>query len=304
MLSRQALIVAATLAAGGILTAVGKPDPDVSYTSAGELWWDVIRDADGFGMQLSRVSTREEIDAGTRLATAYTNAVTMSPVWQVYVSSVGHRVAQTVGRKDIPYLFHVVDDETINAFSLAGGHIFIHRGLLDNMRSEAELASVLGHEIAHVDRRHSVERLQYELRMMRLGLADLGKVLNVMRGFEAQGFAQYQEFEADSDGLRLMVNAGYEPEAALNLMRRVFGAGSARSKAQTPIDEIARVASATVFGYFRTHPPTRERLQHMQHEIERYRTMYAGKTLYRGTENFGRRVPMTARQFPAEAIPQ
>lgn len=303
MLSRQALIVAVVLVAAAVLTALGKPDPDVLYTSAGELWWDVVRDADGFGLQLSRVSTKEEIDAGTRLANEYARGLTLSPVWQVYVSSVGRRVAQTVGRKDIPYHFHVIEDETVNAFSLAGGQIFVHRGLLDSTQSEAELASVLGHEIAHVDRRHSIERLQYELRMKRLGLGELGQLADLLRSLEAQGFAQYQEIEADEDGLRLMFNAGYDPEAAFALMSRIFATG-VQGRAQTPLEEIARVASATVFGYFRSHPPTQERLRHMRQAIDRYRKASAGRTLYRGVENFGRRIPMSDRQFPGELVRQ
>jgi predicted Zn-dependent protease len=304
MLSRQALIVAAVLAAGAALTAAGNPDPGVLYTSAAELWWDVVRDADGFGLQLSRVSTKEEIGAGARLANAYTLGLTLSPVWQVYVSSVGRHVAQAASRKDIPYQFSVIEDATVNAFSLAGGYIFVHRGLLDSMQSEAELASVLGHEIAHVDRRHSIERLQYELRMKRLGLGELGQLAGLLRSLEAQGFAQYQEIEADEEGLRLMFQAGYDPEAAFALMSRIFTPGVVRGAAQTPVEEIARVASATVFGYFRSHPPTGERLRRMRQAIEGYRKAAAGKTLYRGVENFGRRVPMSNRQFPGETVRQ
>ena len=86
-----------------------------------------------------------------------------------YVEALGKRLASYSPRQDVEYSFHVVDSKAITAFALPGGHVAVTTGMLDGfLESEAELAVILGHEMAHVDRRHCIERYQYILTLDRV----------------------------------------------------------------------------------------------------------------------------------------
>lgn len=229
----SALLAALLLAAGGALTWTARPDRDVNMSAVGELWADIFRDADSFGLQLTRVSAREEMDLGRRIAARIVRANTTVPMWEVYVNTVGQSVARHAGRKDIRYEFHVIAAPARNAFSLPGGQIFLYTGLLEQMKTEAELAGVLGHEIAHVDRRHCIERFQYRMRLRKLGLDDIGPLVQIGRSLLTVGYSQYQELEADSEGLRMSLAEGYDPNGVIDLFARLF-AGSGRHGIRAP----------------------------------------------------------------------
>jgi predicted Zn-dependent protease len=139
---------------------------------------------------------------------------------QVYVSKLGLRLAAASERPDLPWSFTVVDDPVVNAFALPGGQIFVTRGILAHFNSEAELASVLGHEIGHVTARHSVEQMSTaQLANLGLGVAMIASEdVRPYAGMAAQGlqlmflkFSRDDESESDELGLRYMTNAGYDP---------------------------------------------------------------------------------------------
>ena len=161
-------IVLALLAAGAVLATRGTADPDVSLSSLVELWSDALRDADQVGMKLTRVSDAEEMRIGSDLARGITE--TEDEADTAYVKAVAQPLLAHVRRQGIHYEFHVIESPQINAFALPGGQIFVMRGLLDFVDSEAELAAVLGHEISHVDLRHCIERYQYEAKLEKAGL--------------------------------------------------------------------------------------------------------------------------------------
>ena len=81
------------------------------------------------------------------------------PAVQAYVSELGMRMAKASERPNLPWEFHVVNDASVNAFALPGGYIFVSRGLMTSINDEAELATVVGHEIGHVTNRHSVQQI-------------------------------------------------------------------------------------------------------------------------------------------------
>src|SRR6185437_177945 len=163
-------------------------------------------------------------------------------------------------RAEDPYFF--------NAYALPGGYVVVGRGLLEWIASEDELAAVLGHEIAHVDDRHSIARLQYELASRKLGLGDLYALGAPAVDLFKAGYAKDQELEADRDGLGFAVAAGYSPVGALDLMKRFEKLESDYSEhAASPIGEFAEVPFSALVEYFRSHPPAAERLAMLQREI-------------------------------------
>jgi len=301
----SAILVAALLATGAILTAIGNPEREVSFSSVGELWADVFRDADQFGLQLSRVSAQEEMDLGRKIAANLHRSNSSVSAWDAYVQAVGKLLVKHVRRKEIQYEFHVIDAPVQNAFAVPGGHIFIYRGLLASMESEAELAAVLGHEIAHVDSRHCIERFQYQLRLRKLGFGDLGAVLDIARIIPSMSYAQYQELEADSLGLSYVLAEGYDPRGGIDLFTRLFRNSTEfarKASGSTPLEVLAELAQGAAGDYFRSHPATSERIRRMAAKASQYARSHAGERVYRGVENLQRKVPRSQQEFASERI--
>ncbi|RMH15510.1 MAG: peptidase M48, partial [Gemmatimonadetes bacterium] len=141
-----------------------------------------------------------------------------APELTAYVRDLGLRLAAVSERPDLPWSVRVLDDPTVNAFALPGGFLFVTRGLLASLDSEAELAGVLGHEIGHVTARHSAERLsRQQLQSLGLGLGmvlstDLrrvGDLVSTGLALVDLRFSRGDELEADHLGARYMARAGY-----------------------------------------------------------------------------------------------
>lgn len=147
---------------------------------------------------------------------------------QAYVSAVGQRVATTGHRPDLDYVFTVLDSPEINAFALPGGYVYITRGLMAYLNSEAELAGVLGHEVGHITARHGV-RQQSASQATELGvgllsifvpqIGALGRQAASLLGTAlVRGYGRDQELEADRLGAEYLARAGYDPEAIISLL--------------------------------------------------------------------------------------
>jgi predicted Zn-dependent protease len=219
---------------------------------------------------LFQVSTDQEIGIGQK---AFPKAVQQmggefsDPAVNSYVNQVGQRLGRISPRPGLPYEFKVVNDSTPNAFALPGGYVAITRGLLVNLENEAQLASVLGHEIGHVTARHSVQGMQRGA-LLNLGLAVLSGVtgqasygpLAQQAGQLAAGlldntYSREQEREADRLGVDYMVAAGYNPRGAVQLQEYFY---RQVEKGAEPM---------WLSGLFRTHPFSKERMLDLQSYI-------------------------------------
>jgi predicted Zn-dependent protease len=142
------------------------------------------------------------------------------PALQEYVNEVGQKLVAVCSRKDIAYYFKVVDSQDINAFALPGGFIYVTRGILAMMNSEAELAGVLGHEIGHVVGRDSANMISQQTWFQIVALAgmaaspttrELAMAGNMLFDALMLGYGREKEFLADSQGVDYMFKAGYDP---------------------------------------------------------------------------------------------
>src|SRR5581483_11154456 len=160
------------------------------------------------------------------------------------------------------YRFHYIGDAGfINAFAVPGGHVFIGAGLLSFMDSEDELASVLAHEIEHIDHYHAAERLQTRVTLQKLPAG--GALAAIPIELFQAGYAKEQESEADVDGVNLLWLAGYAPVGALRMFEKFekYGPATPTRKAASPAGEVLHIAGDLLAGYFRSHPLAREREQ-------------------------------------------
>ena len=142
------------------------------------------------------------------------------PAMQEYVNNVGQKLVEVCARKNIKYHFTVLDSPDVNAFACPGGYIYVTRGILAIMNSEAELAGVLGHEVGHVVGRDSANMISQQSMFQVLALAGMAAGSTsrelAMAGsmlFEAMmlGYGREKEFLADSQGVEYMFRAGYDP---------------------------------------------------------------------------------------------
>lgn len=190
--------------------------------------------------QLMLVSRDQEIAMGQQGAEQVRASIGLveDQALQDYVSEIGLAMAEDTERPDLPWSFQVADDPVINAFALPGGPTYVTRGILAYFNSEAELATVLGHEAGHITARHSAEQMSRQ--QLYGGLAGLGAAVfeagDLARGLLGAGlnvlFLQYgrdDERQADRLGLRYLTSRGYDPSEAVDvfemLARQSEGSG-------------------------------------------------------------------------------
>src|SRR5256885_141359 len=153
------------------------------------------------------------------------------------------RLAATSERPNLPWTFRVVDDPVVNAFALPGGFIFVTRGILAHVNSEAELAGVVGHEIGHVTARHSVSQMSKQ-QLAQLGLAvgalaspDVGRYAGVASQALGVVFLKYSrddESQADELGLRYMRRATYDPREMPHVFEMLARVSQAQGGGRVP----------------------------------------------------------------------
>jgi predicted Zn-dependent protease len=193
--------------------------------------------------ELALVSEGQEIELGKQADRDVIASVGLYPDerWQRYVQGLGTAIAAHSERPNLPWTFRVVDDPAVNAFAIPGGFVYVTRGILAHLNSEAELVAVLGHEIGHVTARHSVSQMsKAQLAQLGLGVAlILSPDARPYGDLAAQGlgllflkFGRADESEADRLGLGYMLERGYDPremEHVFETLDRVSrSAGSGR----------------------------------------------------------------------------
>ncbi len=189
---------------------------------------------------------------------------------QQYVAAVGRRLALQSHRPDLEFRFALINDSSPNAFALPGGYIAVTRGLLTGLSNEAELAAVLGHEIAHVTARHGVQGMQRNALLSTAvgllgGMADssgYGGLISQAGGVAAnlldKRYSREQESESDRLGIDYMVKAGYDPAGAIQLQEYFYR-------------EVEQGADPRwLEGLFRSHPFSAQRLEENRRYVARH----------------------------------
>ena len=186
-----------------------------------------------------------------------------------YVKEVGNKMAEVSHRPNLEYHFHIIDSPEINAFALPGGYVYVNRGLLTYLNSEADLAAVLAHEIGHITARHAVQQ-QARGALARgaavaggivAGIAtgsgyaasQISEVASIWAQTGLSGFGREQELEADSLAAEYLVAAGYDPKAVIDVITVL--------KNQEDFSRLVTGGGSSYHGLFATHPRNDRRLQ-------------------------------------------
>ncbi len=196
--------------------------------------------------QLALVSEAQEIQLGRQASQEVAQQIGLvdDAALQQYVQDVGQRLARGSERPNLPWSFAVVDDATPNAFALPGGFIFVTRGMMNVMESEAELAAVLGHEIGHVTARHSVTQISRgQLAQLGLGLGNIffPSAAQTFGGLAQTGmqllFLSYgrdAERQADELGFRYALHEGFEVREMDDVFATLLRIGEASGRSALP----------------------------------------------------------------------
>jgi predicted Zn-dependent protease len=213
------------------------------------------------------VSIEEEKTIGREAVAVLLGAVPLLNNDQVqrYVNRVGGWVALHTERKDLGWRFAVLDTDDINAFAAPGGYIFITKGLIKRMNSEAELAGALAHETVHVLQKHHLTAVQKAARIdlavqvarTQVDEEDKRRMEKISSGFKelyARGLDKEDEFEADRRGVVIATRAGYDPYGLPAVLQTLIG--------MNPND-------ASLAFLFKTHPPASQRLSLLERLFNR-----------------------------------
>lgn len=195
-------------------------------------------------------------------------AIYPDEAWQEYVQRLGEKILAHTEDKGKEYKFTVLDESSVNAFALPDGYIFLHTGLIVHMQNEDQLAAVIGHEIAHVTKRHSARR------STRSGLGNVaGFVAAVLTNSGAlysasqtamahyiSGYGREMELEADTYGAQYLAKAGYSPHAHLEMLSLL--------KDQSIFNTKVAKKPRAYHGVFSSHPKSDRRLHHAIEQAE------------------------------------
>jgi len=211
------------------------------------------------------VPVEKEVQMGKDVSSKLLGAAPLvdDPELQSYVNEVGRWLALQTERPDLPWRFGVVDTSTVNAFAAPGGYVFVTKGLFALMRSEAELAGVLAHEIAHVLRRHHLEAMRKQLNMslakdvagalVEYDSALVDKLVDAGVELYSKGLDREDEFEADRMGVVIAARGGYDPYGLPAVLLTLHG--------MSP-------ATEDVGWMFETHPSTGDRLSLLDRDMQ------------------------------------
>jgi predicted Zn-dependent protease len=201
------LLASAALAAGAVLPVMGA---------------EKDKEEEGAGKESKEVRTAKQLHVQFTQASGVHDDIEL----QEYVQRIGEKLAKVSDRPGLEWKFTIIDTDDVNAFATMGGYVYISRGILPYMQSEAELAAVLGHEIGHITAKHLQARQRKSLfsniasaaTAIFTGMPQLAELTNMAGAAIINGYGREAELEADGIGARLLAKAGYDPNAMIEVI--------------------------------------------------------------------------------------
>lgn len=208
------------------------------------------------------ISREQEIQMGRETAQSLEAkyGVVQDEAMQERVNRIGQRLAKVSGRNDIEYSFKVLNSNEVNALACPGGFIYVFRGLLDYMPTDAELAGVLGHEVGHVAKKHTIYAIEKQMWTTLILLAATGgkglDLVGAAQGALFAGYSRTDERGADKEGVRNSIEAGFNPYSMLVTVRK--------------LDDLSKQGGGANYGLFSSHPEPEERVKRVLKQLKTY----------------------------------
>lgn len=209
------------------------------------------------------VSLDDEWQLGNQMAAQVESQVKLvhNPAAEAYVTQMGERIHAATPLANRPFTFHIVDDPSVNAFSIPGGHVYVNTGLIAQADRADMLAGVMAHEISHVVARHVIKQVEQQQAIGTIGSILLGQnpgalqsiLANIVAGGAMARFSRADEKEADDLGLQFMTTAGYDPHGMLDMFEKLLSLEKGRPGA---VDK-----------FFADHPLTQDRINDIRNKI-------------------------------------
>jgi predicted Zn-dependent protease len=210
------------------------------------------------------VSQQQEVQIGQQESAQIQQQLPLvqDAVINQYVTSLGNQIASHTSRADLQWQFYVVNTDVVNAFALPGGIVYVNRGVLERADRMDELAGVMGHEIEHVVRRHSVKQME-QMQGANVGVALACTLTNICSNQAAAAainvggtaifakFSRTDEVQADEGGFQNLINAGISPEGMLTFFQKLLA-------------EEQQSNNSNVSSWFSDHPGTQDRIADIQ----------------------------------------
>jgi predicted Zn-dependent protease len=232
------------------------------------------------------VSQEQEVQMGAQYAQQINQQlpIVRDPEVNRYINVLGDSIARVTSRSDLEWRFFIVDSPEVNAFAVPGGFIYMNRGLIERAQNMSEVAGVLGHEIGHVTRRHSIKQMEQQQKAG-IGVNLLciltpsvcqsqvaGAAINLGAGAVFARFSREDEAEADAEGVRYVTRAGIDPRGIPSMFRILMN-----EREQRP---------GGVAAWFATHPLEERRIDATQRQIAQTVSPAVLQSLARDSRNF------------------
>ena len=213
-------------------------------------------------VEAGMISVEQEVKMGKETAQALEAKYGLSQDYYLNerVNRIGQRLATVCGRNDISYSFKVLNANEVNALACPGGFIYVFKGLLDYMPADTELAGVLGHEVGHVAKKHTVHSIEKQLwTSLILIAATRGQGLGLVQAAQQALFAGYSRTDergADKEGVNNTIKAGFNPYAMLITVQK--------------LDDLSKQGGGANYGLFSSHPEPEERVKRVMKQLKAY----------------------------------
>ena len=216
------------------------------------------------GASGASISLDEEWQLGNQLAAQVESQVHLNNDARLnaYVRDVGERIHARTPIANRPFTFHVINDPSVNAFAIPGGHVYVNTGLIRQADKADMLAGVMAHEISHVVARHAIKQVEQQQEIAAIGGILLGQnpsqvqtiIANILAGGAMARFSREDEKEADDLGVGYMSAAGFDPHGMLEMFQKLLSLESSQPNA--------------VAKFLSDHPTTQSRINDIQKRIQ------------------------------------
>jgi beta-barrel assembly-enhancing protease len=234
-----------------IVFVMAQPTASYAFT-----WFDILAPVIRV-VQLGSMNDKQEVDLGRQINDQLQEGqvrILRNQAITDYVNQIGQRLVAQSDRPNLPFTFQVVDNDQVNAFATMGGFVYVHTGLLKTADNEAQLASVIGHEIGHITGKHAIKQMrQSAINQGLLTATGLSKSTAVQLGVELalnRPHSRADELDADRRGLVNVTRAGYSQAEMVNFMKKLL-----KTSSNTP-------------AFLNTHPNTGDRISELNRQIQ------------------------------------